>query len=491
MRNSKIIYSLIGAVAFVLSLLIVQELAYAARPATVPSTVNVSMYRFSTPGTGQTILVVNGVNASCATTTHQDRWGCTAFFDYYNPTMQNPGTVVPYPYGSTAVPAVSLQNDYLKNVVSQEMGPDFDLTALDAQAITSRTYAMRFSGNLNNSMQVFVPYRFERMRREDGDTAHNPTTTPTPNVGNCGSITGSFTASERKICDALAASQGKYMTLHDTDTPIDAEYRTQNGNPTNPCAQNPADPSTTCPTPPANCSGLDVAYFSEAYLRDVSDPINDGETRSQAPCNSAGLSQAGAGRWARGSTFSIGTPTPWSGGVKWDSPAQILTHYYTGIDLRDGSGNVLTPPLRWNMLNAANLPGSMSASASQDISVTIQNTGTETWNETVSPWAWSLSYQWCLQSALDCPVEDSEYWQTNGELPQTAPGASLDAELWLDAPAVAGTYRLVLDVCKFFPPMRAQSPQETQRVNSPEGWTCLGLQNPAWHRFEKGISVGP
>jgi hypothetical protein len=75
------------------------------------------------------------------------------------------------------------------------------------------------------------------------------------------------------------------------------------------------------------------------------------------------MSSKGASRWGFGHTSSRGAVAEsnllyphdsggygdfWS--ARWDSAFQILTHYYTGIDIRDANGNIVTPEYRWNPL---------------------------------------------------------------------------------------------------------------------------------------------
>jgi hypothetical protein len=101
-----------------------------------------------------------------------------------------------------------------------------------------------------------------------------------------------------------------------------------------------------------------------------------------------GLSQNGAGRWARGSESYRCDPHPapcepppdpplqaWS--VRWQDVFQTLIHYYTGIHIRDANNpaTILTPAYRWVPLQT----GLLFACAGRDSMVTVQNTGTVAW----------------------------------------------------------------------------------------------------------------
>jgi len=163
------------------------------------------MYRLEQNGK---IYERDNVRFACATPDNRESWGCTAFYARRTPAV----TVVPYPYGSTPAPDVAFETDYLKNVVPQEMRGGAPQTALQAQAVAARSYAMYqvtqtpvsprpFNNSAEN--QVFVPYRFEFLRVEGGDQGHNPATTPTPNVSNCTTLPDSgVTRYQRNVCEA-------------------------------------------------------------------------------------------------------------------------------------------------------------------------------------------------------------------------------------------------------------------------------------------------
>jgi len=96
--------------------------------------------------------------------------GCTDYTEF---------TGIGYPYLENPV-TIPLETDYLLDVVTAEMNPtEYELTAVQAQMVAARTYALfRMEERrrdvetnnpprldpINNSveLQLFVPYRFEK-----------------------------------------------------------------------------------------------------------------------------------------------------------------------------------------------------------------------------------------------------------------------------------------------------------------------------------------
>lgn len=219
--------------AFALLVLGIQIAAGSSRATcTSPANIVVRMYRLNSDGS---LYKPQGTPFPCATPANQRKWGCTAFDEDHIRGVRV--TVVSYPYGSTSVPNVAFEGDYLADVVAEELmiDPAHHL-ALQAQAVAARSYAFNKSLSpgpgtptptpIDNSRsnQVFVPYRFDLLRAEGGDTAHNPSTTPTPNPLDCNTITGDNAARyQRKLCQALTQVQGLYLS-HNSDRPILAEF---------------------------------------------------------------------------------------------------------------------------------------------------------------------------------------------------------------------------------------------------------------------------
>lgn len=181
MKNVKIFRSLAISIAVIVCLALINGFAAAARLAAPPTYVQVHIFQLD----GGSIHEDGGTPAACNTPDNQDKWGCTAF--YMPPTPQAPpATVALYPFGSVAAPTLSLDNEYLKDVIPAEMIVSIAPTAaLQAQAIAARSVGWHNSGNLDNSTndQVFVPYAFEFLRK-GFQTEYNPMT-PSPNLSDC------------------------------------------------------------------------------------------------------------------------------------------------------------------------------------------------------------------------------------------------------------------------------------------------------------------
>ncbi|MBI4674624.1 MAG: hypothetical protein HY741_23515 [Chloroflexi bacterium] len=489
MQNHKLFKSLGAAICFVISLAAVYGLAAASRPATPPTTIQVNMYKLVEGGGAP--IYVNDTPAACSITDNRDKWGCTAFYQPTNASTPLRATVVPYPYGSTAAPQISFENDYLKNVVPGEMEASIaPSVALQAQAIAARSYGWNKSGDLDNSTnrQLFVPYRFEYLRVEGGDTGHNPTTTPTPNVSNCASISSTGnTHYQRTVCDAIHATAGEYITASGVSTPAFAEF--------------------------SKDAYLNTNAGGQSYLKAVTDTISyDGAIPTivaQYNAHGHGMSQNGAMRWGHGNASRSGTGAAWS--VKWDSPKQILTHYYTGIDLRDGSDTVLTPPRRWNWLQQQGIPDTLSMQDGAFVTLQIQNTGTEAWGNG----AYSIWYRWCQTDGTSCAdYASSADWAPNSPLYsddpnaiQVNPGETIGeayAYVWPDEALGTGAKRLVIDLCTSLEIGFRKKPEESmaqwqkrlrqaqkqfQRQQPQTTWECFGNQSPQWFTYQKDINI--
>lgn len=91
-------------------------------PFAPPSLITVTMHRLDYPGGGDTGI-------SCTISPRDRKWGCTWFDEDHYPQEQ----VRPYPYDVNPI-TISIENDYLLDVVPQEMGTYYHPTALQAQA---------------------------------------------------------------------------------------------------------------------------------------------------------------------------------------------------------------------------------------------------------------------------------------------------------------------------------------------------------------------
>lgn len=126
------------------------------------------------------VLTADGADRgfSCQTNGTETRYGCTFFDSEAGYGLPYSGSSRPYPYSSNPV-TVNIENDYLLDVVPQEMSPALysQPIALRAQAVVARSYLHWQIGNstiaLNNStqFQAFIPYSFEGLAL---DSSFNP-----------------------------------------------------------------------------------------------------------------------------------------------------------------------------------------------------------------------------------------------------------------------------------------------------------------------------
>ncbi len=265
----------------------------------------------------------SGASLNIPCTSNDSSYGCTA-----------DSNLGPYPFGSTnpvtvQIEGTAVNNRYLRDVIPQEMSPGtHHALAVQAQAVAARTYAywhIQQGSQINNStqFQAFIPRKYD-----------------------------SLPAAQRAIIDT-AVQDRHYLSQTTNDNPLFAEFfadiplRTLNG--------------------------------SFPYLIAVQDPISSHPAVTQQG-HGHGLSQNGASRWAFGNRSYLGTLDPWS--VTWTARDQILTHYYTGIHIRDANnGNaILTPERRFNALylNWARPPAFPNGICNR-IMVWLHNTGTGEW----------------------------------------------------------------------------------------------------------------
>ena len=417
------------------------------------SDITVQMYALTSHGgnTGS-LCVLDDPNTPDIDETDK-RYGCTAFVDDETHT---------YPYTTNPV-TVNIERGYLLDVVTQEMGAAAPLAALQAQAVAARTKGEYHNNNVNNSSQyqVFVPYRFELLQ---------PTVAPSNEENPCAS--DNLNEPQTQVCAAVDSTTGQLLIQGEAGV-IDSEYRAENGDPTNPCQRGMGQ---NCPIPPDPCPGLALPWFTEEqypYLVGVDDPLSAGQSRSQADCNSSGMGQNGARRWAWGTTNPDGTGTPWS--VQWDDYRQILVHYYTGIHLRDTEGSVFTPDDRWNLLEHT-IPATMLAGEVSLATVRVQNTSTEDWYDNVV-----LGWQWTEPEATPDP-----WGEWAGGLPlEVTQGASIMSTVAITAPEAGGTYALHLDVGRTGSPAAAEQPGGQQKAAVTADWFYLG----GWPHAVIAVSV--
>jgi hypothetical protein len=349
----------IGLLSAILTLLTMPTIVASMQGYMLPTQVTVTVYQLD-PNTG----AIQQPPTLCSS--GDLHFGCTAFHQGLPPADQRP-----YPYDSTNPVTAPIETDYLLDVVPQEMSSSYSHAALQTQAIAARTFVywhINQGHTINNSIsyQAFIPLKFQSL---------NSSTF----VGDIATICqdSDLNGNQQAVCEAVGPV--RYLTVSGAVTPIDAEYRAENGDPTNPCPDDLGD----CPPEGENCPGLlQPGFYPDQYpyLKGVADPISAGASRSQADCNSVGMSQQGAQRWAQGIAYS---GDPWS--VRWDRADQILVHYYTGVHLRDSDTNRLTPAYRWVPLSVDwhtpdnHVPSPMYYTQTYTVTFWVQNVGTTTW----------------------------------------------------------------------------------------------------------------
>jgi hypothetical protein len=273
------------------------------------------------------------------------------------------GGNVPYPYATNPI-TISMQNDYLLDVVPQEMGLFYHPNALRAQAVAARTYAFNniLNGrNINNSIsfQAFIPGKFESLGPQpaNADSA-------------CASL--NLSRNQQLVCEVVLPV--RYLTVIE-DLPMFAEFA--------------ADWT------------LRTKAGSRAGLVAVDDPISSACDANDFG-HGRGMSQEGASRWARGDQCSYSASgraaTPWR--VRWPAYEQILYHYYTQARLRTGDGTPLHPDLRWNPLAIDATSQLLFAGRAHAVGVTVQNTGVTSYLCGGEVLSYTLVYQWVGRNAM-------------------------------------------------------------------------------------------
>ncbi len=336
-----------------------------------------------------------------------------------------------YPYATNPI-TISMENDYLLNVVPQEMPLSFEPIALEAQVVAARTYAywhINRGSKINNSIsyQAFVPGKFAAYGAQPDNLAEP-----------CASL--NLSAAQRKLCDAMRTP--RYLSPAASDVPVLTEFS-------------------------ADWPDRTVGRASQPGLVAVDDPISNTSngicTSSGAGSHGRGLSQTGAQRWARGTQCAYGTARAfWS--VRWRTAEQLLFHYYTGVRLRDASGAPADLESRWNPLAIAG-GERISPGVPNAMIVKVQNTSPAAWACDSAVISRTLGYRWVSntqtidglgQAAVPCGLAPGD----------PSPSVSLvitDAPDWTPGP-----YSMTLD-------MRAHMTDSTLLWFSDEGWAPYTL----------------
>ncbi len=365
-------------------------------------------------------LTANGGNTGVECTRGDSSFGCVH--------AAGQGT---YPYATNPI-TISMENDYLLNVVPQEMPLSFEPIALEAQVVAARTYAywhINRSSKINNSIsyQAFVPGKFAAYGAQP-DNPGEP----------CAS--GNLSGSQSKLCTAMRAP--RYLSPAASDVPVLTEFS-------------------------ADWPDRTIGRASQPGLVAVDDPISNTSngvcTSTSAGSHGRGMSQTGAQRWARGTQCAYGAARAfWS--VRWWSAEQLLFHYYTGVRLRDASGATIDLERRWNPLLIAG-GERLSPGVPNAMTVKVQNTSPAAWECDDVVAGHTLGYRWISgtqeidglgQAALPCGLGPGD----------PSPSVSLvitDVPVW-----PPGTYSLTLD-------MRAHISGSEPVWFSSDGWAPYSM----------------
>lgn len=348
--------------------------------AQMPNTVTVRMYTLYDNGS------INYETGNPLCQVGDNRFGCTLSNSYRYPYPTNPASVqidgTPQTlYFANNTPS-TVKYQYLHDVVAKEAIPSLGLpVAFQAQAIASRSYAywhaQRGTEMTNsNSKQVYIP--------------------------------GYLYAPDRIPYQAFitnAVATKIYMSEGGNSNAIFAEYSSEAGNVT--------------------------ATGGYPGLLSVPDPIS--QVLRCVGCHGHGLSQYSSYRWARGNTgWNSSSPTTaWS--VKFTDSYQMLTHYYTGIHIRDANNpsTILTPNDRWVPLQLEwdfkpEAPRFACKGKTHVARVTVQNTGTTTWYVNGAD---RYTFEYNLSGV---PGNPSLVGRPKNNI---APGGTFDASLWVTIPS--------------------------------------------------------
>jgi hypothetical protein len=419
--------------------------------------VTVTMYALTVDGARRKDAQNNYITCS----PYNFDWGCTALCDNrtilgepdpeYNAVCGDPPrtNVYTYPYPTDLI-TVPVQTYYLLDVLSQEMAPNVYThpASLRAQAVAARSYVWWQIENLilnpyydidsiNNSAenyQVFIPYRFDKLRPRGAPME--------PNIDTPCAAFRYRNANQERACEAIGPRH--YLAQWEVDAPAFASFNADM------YAQTRSNPNQS-----------DRSY---QHLVGVDDPISTACDSDNQGYYLDGMSQQGANRWVAGhecsSCYAAPVPGnapggPWS--VTWTRPEQVLFHYYTRVHLRDADkdNEVLSPDWRWNPLdirwegtNAQ--PPAMRVGQSYVVTVTVQNTSVDDWDchwraDRPEPIPrYYLRYRW-----LDNRTGDGSGVAGSGQAPvcNLSAGASRTVRLTInDVPGIPGPYLLKFDM---------------------------------------------
>jgi hypothetical protein len=204
----------------------------------------------------------------------------------------------------------------------------------------------------------------------------------------------------------------------------------------------------------------------------IQDPISAPHGTADGTGN-GGMSSKGASRWSFGHTSSrgpagvgedycpslagfvpdiVGNGQCWS--VRYDQAAQILTHYYTGVQVRDANNadansNLVTPRYRWNPL-ALDLAYAGCLTSPPTVRLDMQNSGVDSWDLDNVRLFYSVLFLDSAQAAQDAAAAQIANAALAADPANiTAPGGTTYAVFQLRADRFthgAGRYRILFDV---------------------------------------------
>lgn len=446
MHNLRLSKRLRGKQAIlIIALLLLGLPPFAQAVFTMPTKVTVTMYTLDRQTSGKGLL--------CGTTNTRI-YGCS--FDGNRD----------YPYkdssGNLQNPAiVDIEGDYLLDVVPRESNPEppfnFNRTAVQAQAAVARSYvynkiaAGTTIDNSASSNQTFVPFVFDRLGLASNVVLNETiplTIDPCTNVAYLN--THELTVEQGVVCSSVKLRQ--YLSSSTDDSPIFSEYSADYPDGATPVLVNTPPPGAPTPIP-------------SPFL----DPISgsDGTCGAFVNGHGRGLTQVGADRWARGNRCGGEKNSdfiPWS--VRFGRSEQILSHYYTGINIRDNSKALVAPAYRWVPLKidwgaaGARTPV-FRVGSSYTVQLQIQNTDTVDWT-CAGPTTYTLVYSW-VKTGIAIPGT------TRASVCGVNIGKTINVSLALiDVPTTPAPYGVAFDMIKTTNGNDVMFSNATQ--NAPAGW---------------------
>lgn len=244
-----------------------------------------------------------------------------------------------YPFQGPNPKTISINNEYLINVVPSEISIEaFHQRSIEAQAIAARSYIywhLWKNHSINNStnFQAYIPNTFQTLLIND----------------------------QQSVLAAVA----NHSFLAIGPDPLFSEFFADIKN------------RTITGSEPGELNVDDLISSNSAI-------IQDGHGR--------GMSQKGSSRWAYGNMGFQNTLDPWS--VTYNKVEQILFHYYTGANMLNENGSLISSSYRWNPQKFVNFPSFMLRNYSYQVGIYIQNVSTSDWNCTYPVYQINLRYWW-------------------------------------------------------------------------------------------------